>query len=331
LPGPNGDRELWWKNPEDPGPRLKIARLAYYAPWDWVIGTSVYEDELDAYRSILLRGRFRMAWIMGLAGLSIMVIIGFASVFWAGTLIRPLRRVTSAAKIITEGGMTTVSGDVSPDEIGLLSEAFNIMVARLQENIKGLQDSQRWINDILEFMPDAVLVTDIEKNIIYWNHAMEELTGVSKKDMLGKAHIYGAEPFYGMPRKHLIDLLDKDDAELASKYSYVTRKGEVLYAEAFAPALNQGRGVYIWAIARFLRDSSGRIVGTIESVRDISAYKEKEKALLLSQERYRRSQEIGHVGNWEFDIEKQSYWASDEAKRIFGFASDGRDTFPLEK
>lgn len=35
--------------------------------------------------------------------------------------------------------------------------------------------------------------------------------------------------------------------------------------------------------------------------------------------RYEKSQEIGHVGNWEYDVNTKEFWGSKEAKRIYGF------------
>ncbi|MDP1634478.1 MAG: PAS domain-containing protein, partial [Gallionellaceae bacterium] len=43
------------------------------------------------------------------------------------------------------------------------------------------------------------------------------------------------------------------------------------------------------------------------------------EALRASEQRYRISQEMGHVGNWEYNIQTTQLWASDEAKRIYGF------------
>ena len=44
----------------DPAPRMKFARLAYYAPWDWVIGVSAYEDDFAAVSANLDAGRDQM-------------------------------------------------------------------------------------------------------------------------------------------------------------------------------------------------------------------------------------------------------------------------------
>ena len=43
--GEIGDARYAWKNANDPVARDKVVKLAYFAPWDWVIGVGAYEDE----------------------------------------------------------------------------------------------------------------------------------------------------------------------------------------------------------------------------------------------------------------------------------------------
>ncbi len=44
--------------------------------------------------------------------------------------------------------------------------------------------------------------------------------------------------------------------------------------------------------------------------------------LKQNEARYRKAQEMGHVGNWEYNIETEAFWGSEEAKRIYGFRKD---------
>ena len=48
APGQIAEQRYPWKNADDNTSRDKIARIAYFAPWDWVIGVSTYEDEFLA-------------------------------------------------------------------------------------------------------------------------------------------------------------------------------------------------------------------------------------------------------------------------------------------
>jgi len=57
-------------------------------------------------------------------------------------------------------------------------------------------------------------------------------------------------------------------------------------------------------------------------ITDITDRKLAEERLKISDQRYRRAQEIGHVANWEYNLQTTDFWGSDEAKRIYGFSMD---------
>ena len=43
---------------------------------------------------------------------------------------------------------------------------------------------------------------------------------------------------------------------------------------------------------------------------------------IRTEERYKKAQHMGHVGNWEYDLVTKRFWGSDEAKRIYGFSPE---------
>ncbi|MHC1726212.1 MAG: PAS domain S-box protein [Syntrophobacteraceae bacterium] len=149
---------------------------------------------------------------------------------------------------------------------------------------EALISKNRELNDIIEFLPDATVVIDQDRKIIAWNRAIEEMTGVDKKEVLGKPDRDCTVFFYGESRPSLLDLLDAGEEDLESKYRYVERKGEVLYAETYIPCVYGGRGAIVFATAAPLFDVHGNRVGAIESIRDITESKKKEEALLESQQ-----------------------------------------------
>ena len=46
---------------------------------------------------------------------------------------------------------------------------------------------------------------------------------------------------------------------------------------------------------------------------------ENQTLLKINETRFQRAQEIGHVGNWEYNLQTEHFWGSDEAKRLYGF------------
>ncbi len=151
-----------------------------------------------------------------------------------------------------------------------------------------LRESERRLSDIIEFLPDATFVIDREGTVIAWNRAMEEMSGVSKKDMIGRSnHVY-AIPFYGRRRKLLIDMVGENNEHDDSKYIYLKRNGHTIYAEAFTEALHDGKGACLWGTAAALLDEHGKMVGAIESIRDITDHSMAKEKLKASYEELRR-------------------------------------------
>ena len=165
----------------------------------------------------------------------------------------------------------------------LIAEGRDITERKQAE--KALQESHQKLLDIIDFLPDATFVVDTEKRIIAWNRAIEEMTGIKKENMLGQGDEAYSIPFYGERRKLLLDLLDEANPALEAQYQHLVRKGDMLFAEVFVPALYGGRGAYVWVTNAPLYDPQGNRVGAIESIRDITERKKAEEALQESRQK----------------------------------------------
>jgi PAS domain S-box-containing protein len=151
--------------------------------------------------------------------------------------------------------------------------------------LEALRDSEQRLSDIIDFLPDATFAVDREGKVIAWNRAIEEMTGVPKAGIMGKNNYAYAIPFYSERRPILIDLIFMDQKEIEEKYYFIFRKGDQLIAETLIPMLNGRKDVFLWGIASPLYDSSGCVVGAIESIRDISRYKQTEEDLQITNRR----------------------------------------------
>jgi PAS domain S-box-containing protein len=158
-----------------------------------------------------------------------------------------------------------------------LSDWENIQERKRAE--AAVQDTQKRIADIMNFLPDAVLAIDNEGKVIGWNHAIERMTGVMAADMLGKGDHEHSIPFYGVRRPILIDLVLMDDQEIEKKYDYVQRNDGRITSETYIPTLFGGKGAYLWGTATPLYDSAGNRIGAIEVIRDITDRKQAEEIL----------------------------------------------------
>jgi PAS domain S-box-containing protein len=190
-----------------------------------------------------------------------------------------------------------------------------------------LRESIRRLSDIISFLPDATLAIDRGGNLIAWNKAMEELTGVPAHQMLGRNELDYSIAFYGKRRPLLIDLIFSTDEEVMNcGYTGVKRKGNALIAECKA-VLPSGKKT-LWGIATPLFDEHGAMAGAIESIRDISGVRKAEEARLQSEVKFRGIFEHSPVAIAMFD---EKGWLSDVNNpcRELGFPGTGRGPYNL--
>ncbi len=155
-----------------------------------------------------------------------------------------------------------------------------------------MKERQR-LEIILDGNPIPTFVIDLNHNVVIWNRACENLTGIIKQVALGRP--LNQQIFYQnetMPA--LADLvLDMDERALQQYYREKKLFRSHSIAEAFEAAdqLTVG-GVLkkdIYFLAARLRDDSGKVIGAIETLQDIT---EKEQLQVQLQ----RSQKMEAVG-----------------------------------
>ncbi|HSO59822.1 MAG TPA: response regulator [Desulfobacterales bacterium] len=160
--------------------------------------------------------------------------------------------------------------------------AFEDITKRKQAE-ESVRNSEQRLAQIIDFLPDPTWVVDNEGVVVTWNRAMEVLTGIAAKDMVGKGNYEYALAFYDEKRPVLIDLIRMWKPEFADKYLSIKQDGSILRSESHHPHLGNG-GLYLSGTAGLLRDASGKQAGAIEALRDITDRKQMEEKLQLAQE-----------------------------------------------
>ncbi len=140
---------------------------------------------------------------------------------------------------------------------------------------EALFDSRQQLHDLIEFLPDATFAVDRDGRVIAWNRAIEDMTGVSASEMIGKVDFEYAVVFFGKRQPTLIDFVLQPRAEQESNYLLIQRTGDALFAESNVCVL-KGRRRHLLGKASAVRNTRGEIVGAIESIRDVTRIREME-------------------------------------------------------
>jgi methyl-accepting chemotaxis protein len=142
----NGRVEYWYMKPgEDPEvPYLKIGFVRLYKPKQWIIGYTIYADELSKVVS-------RTKNFIIIIGTVSALIVALISVFTVSLITKGIKRAKNRLKEISEGeaDLTQTLSVKTNDEIGQLAESFNQFNASLRNIIIKIKDSTKESRDVV--------------------------------------------------------------------------------------------------------------------------------------------------------------------------------------
>jgi PAS domain S-box-containing protein len=307
--GELGTVRYLWQNIGEPGPRWKIARLAYFEPWDWVIGTSVSEEELQTYQKVLSGGRAKMTSYMGIAGLAIIFLIGLLGALVARTIARPVNQMKEAVETIIDGNLDQTVDVHSRDEIGSLAQAFNVMTGRLNKTMEELRESEEKYRGIFEQAVEGLFQTTFQGSFLSVNPAMARITGYDSPQELISCVNDLRQQLYVNPEDR--------DAIVAS----IMEQGEVLGREVQFSRKDQ-RKIWVSISARLVQDEAGRPQCIEGYLVDITEQRRAEEALQKSKALLADAERVAGWGSWEWDIANDTIYVSDGLKRLAGLPLD---------
>lgn len=144
--------------------------------------------------------------------------------------------------------------------------------ARKRDKVKSsmLRDSKRYIEDILNKLPIPTFVLDKSHNVVEWNRACQEMTGIAPYEILGKKVWEG---FSLDEEGSLADKLLYSPDVFSEKYSEsILSKSDTgsFAVETSLPHLKPGFRAIINTAP--ILDQDGRVKGAIQTIQDISAH-----------------------------------------------------------
>jgi len=129
------------------------------------------------------------------------------------------------------------------------------------------------LSSIMDGTPIPTFVINTDHHVVIWNRACEILTGIQRETALN--HPVDSKIFYsGQYRPLLVDLvLDRDEGAMRRWYdkknlSQCTDIPEAYEASDELVIQGQKRNIYFMAAA--IRDATGKIVGAMETIQDIT-------------------------------------------------------------
>lgn len=169
-------------------------------------------------------------------------------------------------------------------------------------------DEQKRLEDILNYLPQPTFLMNVDEEITFWNPATETMTGWKAADIVGKPRYESGIPFYGERRPMVGNLIMNPDPRWEVLYHQFRSDegGDVVYSLAFCKAL-YGVGAYLGTKTARLYDLSGRLCGSIHTVRDLTLERKMEKSLQRSESMYRAIADFAGMGIMLADENKIIY------------------------
>ncbi len=136
-----------------------------------------------------------------------------------------------------------------------------------------IQEALLRLEYILEFLPDPVFVLDTNGVVTGWNREIEDLTGVSKHEIIGKAGYAYTDALYGESVPILPDYILTRDPVILNRYRNPVISGDTIMVDIQTRNPVTRVLMWFWIKAAPLYDIHGNVIGVIETLRDITARK----------------------------------------------------------
>jgi methyl-accepting chemotaxis protein len=136
-------RELATASYVDSTGGARTVRLAYYAPWDWVIAVNTLDADFNHISRHIESGRSNLLAVLLLAAVLVGLVGAAVSIRLARGVTRPLERMRDRLTEIADGDgdLTQRVDDSGSDEVGELGRAFNKFVERVTAMVRAISSS----------------------------------------------------------------------------------------------------------------------------------------------------------------------------------------------
>jgi len=200
-----------------------------------------------------------------------------------------------------------IAGFVSTLFLIFFNRRLNREIYDRKQADKSLRESEERYRQTFETNQAVKLIINPQNgDIVEANGAACDYYGYSKKVLLSlKISDINVLPFHKIAEEmNHAKTLNKQ----AFNFQHKLASGEIREVKVFSGPVKYGQHELLYSI-----------------IHDVTDQKLVMNKLKLSESRYQKAQKLGKVGNWEYDLVTENFWASDEAKRIYGFDPESKN------
>ena len=163
-------------------------------------------------------------------------------------------------------------------------EGINVDQTQRKQMERELMEAHRFLNNIIQSSPNAIIATDLIGNIIIWNRAAEESLGYTAEDVIGKMNIDMIYP-PGMAKKIMKMMRSPEygGVGMLTSYPIVYRKKD---KELFEGNISSA----------IIYDEGGNEMASVGVIVDLKERLEMERKLRQTQEQLLQSEKLAAMG-----------------------------------
>ena len=177
----------------------------------------------------------------------------------------PILALAEVARAVSERGDYSIRArKLSRDETGLLTDAFNGMLARIEAQTEALRRNEEirsFLAAIVESSDDAIAGKDLESKVVSWNAGAERMFGYTAAEMLGQP---------------MTRLQSPDRPEEEARILEEVMRGGIRHFETVR-VRNDGQPIEVSLTVSPIRNARGDIIGNSSIARDITERKRAER------------------------------------------------------
>lgn len=185
----NGHLAYLWDEKDGSGKKKKLAFFNRIEALDWIVASTVYEEEIFA--PLITLGRTIGLIVLG--GLVLMVTLSF---FLGNLITRPLSRLSRQMQRAAFGDVKVFAEENALGEVGLLGYQFNRYLERLGQSRQAIlneikdrvQAEQQLLiyRKVFDHALEGIAITDPAGTILAVNQSFCAITGYNPKEVIGQ-------------------------------------------------------------------------------------------------------------------------------------------------